>query len=193
MIDEIENQSNEIFEMMKKETGGYKFRKQTEKKIKQYIIEYGFEELTKSVYISFGRYLKFDDEGDLLTESVTKCLKKIGGILYNRKLEIEGGVEYELVNLKRKIKNKFKHCNDFILIMYFKQCDLIDCEIEKLEKILINSKKWIDWREGMDEYITSKLSKVKDKNDFEKYLHGGFMKYCGILGKDGNKITVDGL
>lgn len=140
-------------------------------KISVLLNEFSLEELIKAVDISFNNYIEFDDERNPIKSSVTKFLKKIGGIAHN--------------NSQSPIVQKINHINNFgkakftywdkskaheILVKYVNALSLNNWTDEEIlsdlqnasMKVIKESKNWTEWYSKMEGWINDLLKQYNE-------------------------------
>lgn len=77
--------------------------------------KFGFDNLKKSIDISFENYIKFDDDGNITRDSVKIFLKKIGGIAHNN----------QLPPINKKVRHIMNICNSKFGYFSFQKASII--------------------------------------------------------------------
>lgn len=75
------------------------------------VTQYKYDTLKECVDIGVANYFRYDDNGQLIQESVNNFLNKLGGIAHNKSLP---PIEQEILHLKNKGKYTFRYWRDDI-------------------------------------------------------------------------------
>ena len=77
--------------------------------IARLVTQYQYNILKECIDIGVAKYFRYDDNGQLVQESVNNFLNKLGGIAHNKSLP---AIEQEITHLKNKGKYTFRYWRD---------------------------------------------------------------------------------
>ena len=124
--------------------------------------KYSYELLEECVDISYENYLEWDEDGELIKESVDKFLNKIGGIAYNQSLTpIEKAMNH-IINIGKSNCSYWNQPKSKILLeeyvewLRFLKWDDDDILADLNGNMMRETRKvrsWSQWRDMMEEMV----------------------------------------
>lgn len=120
-----------------------------EKYIKTALKKHPFEKVLDAIELSCESYLKLDDDGNDCSESVTKALQKIQGVIRNKERP-----EYmqKLFYIRGIVRNRM-YCNERVAIGLLQEAHAQGVDVGYLEEIAKDENTWGGWKERMEGLI----------------------------------------
>ncbi|MGI5950144.1 hypothetical protein [Peptoniphilus sp.] len=123
---------------------------------------YSYELLVECINIGVSQYFKYNEDGDLLQDSVNTFLDKLGGIAYIKSLT---PIEQEIRRIDNKGKSNFTYWNNqtanYILNKYIRALRsakwtdeqiYVDLKTEVIS-LINSSRNWSEWTSSMEKWI----------------------------------------
>lgn len=153
---------NKIESIIKEKIKPFELNEKRKSHLSQLATTYPYELLVECIDIGVSQYFCYDEKGNLLEDSVSTFLNKLGGIAYNKSL---APIDQEILRINNKGKVNFSYWNNqsanCILNNYIKALRLAgwtdeqihaDLEIEVIALINI-SRNWSEWTSVMESWI----------------------------------------
>ena len=120
--------------------------------LKKALRKYSIAEITEAMKIAAEQYIKFDAEGNAITESCSFALNKLCGICYMRKNEDDDPGIHSLYYIRGIARNRFSYCDDRLAIKWLRQAYEHGLSIEWLKDFTLQTKNWTAWRDTMEQW-----------------------------------------
>ncbi len=150
--------------------------------ISKLVSKFNMEEILDAINISKKQYLRYDNDGVLIDDTVEKFINKIGGIIVNNK---KGPITAKLYYIRGICRNRFNYWNDRRGMDILEEfVDLLKSGGTKEEKIIEildslvvdlskRARHWTEWHTTIDEWMgqisalnerrTDSMNKQKDE------------------------------
>ena len=119
------------------------------KTFSNHIKKYGFDEVLESTLIAFDTY------SDLET-----AVNKIGGILYNRKMDKENPAASELKHIVNIARKNFNYFDNKVAYTLVNTAYKYKASLESLKEFTLECRNWSQWKDGIDRYINKYKSEL---------------------------------
>lgn len=155
--------SEELIKYIEERSYPYTFRENGRAKLSSLSREYPGSLLLECVDIGISQYFRYDEKGNLIQESVSEFLNKLGGIAYNKS---RTPVDQEIYHIKNLCKKIYAYWNDFkgdeILARYVRalrnaewtENQILDDLKTEVIRVCNSSWNWSQWSETMERWIT---------------------------------------
>lgn len=129
--------------------------------IARLVAQYQYNILKECIDIGVAKYFRYDDNGQLVQESVNNFLNKLGGIAHNKSLP---AIEQEITHLKNKGKYTFRYwrddlanqiLHDYVKVLRVHWTEQMVVEDLKGEtaRLMESSGNWSNWISRMKHWI----------------------------------------
>ena len=115
----------------------------------KHIADYSLEEVLEAVKISARTYLKYDDNGELIKDSVDNFLYRIKGICRNRQ---EGDTLKEVFYIRGILRNRLSYYDENRVTHALIRAQEKDCDMKFIEREAKVMKTWTELRNFLEEY-----------------------------------------
>ena len=148
----LEDEKVQIVKDRWSEITGYLVNENGTKHVKKWIKKYDLNLLLDCLEISANQYLKFDDEGEAIQESVEKAFNYIPRIATNKLKEDEEPYMKDLYYIRGILKNRLNYVDPVKTIKYLKLAHVeAGISIESLKEYAKTVKHWTSFRTGLEQ------------------------------------------
>ncbi len=123
--------------------------KNSRMEFEKYIADYSLEEVLEAVKISARTYLKYDDKGDLIEDSINNFFHRIKGICRNRQ---EGDTLKEVFYIRAILRNRLSYYDENRITHALILAQEKDCDMKHIEREAKLMKTWTELRNFLEEY-----------------------------------------
>ncbi len=151
----------EIETIINEKIGPYSLNEKGRADIARLVAQYEYDTLNECINIGVARYFRYDDNGQLIQESVNNFLNKLGGIAHNKSLP---PIEQEILRLKNKGKSLFSYWRDDIaddilheyvkvLREHWSEVMIVEDLRGDTTRLMNSSRNWSTWTSKMRYWI----------------------------------------
>lgn len=116
----------------------------------KYLRSFSLADLLSAMDVAVSQYVKRDDNGEPIGESVNLAWSKIPGIARISKLPAE---ERGLYYVRGICRRRFNYCNEYECLQMLREATWVGADIEELKHIAKTARNWTDWKEWMTDVI----------------------------------------
>ncbi len=127
----------------------HRLSKNGRREFEKHIADYSLEEVLEAVKISARTYLKYDDNGDLIEDSINNFLNRIKGICRNRQ---EGDTLKEVFYIRAILRNRLTYYDENRIAHALIRAQEKGCDMKHIEREAKVMKTWTDLRYFLEEY-----------------------------------------
>lgn len=139
---------NAVDDVIKNYTN-HRLTKNGRMEFEKHIEDYSLEEVLEAAKISARTYLKYDDNGDLIKDSVNNFLNRIKGICRNRQ---EGDTLKEVFYIRAILRNRLSYYDENRVTHALIRAQEKGCDMKHIEREAKIIKTWTDLRYFLEEY-----------------------------------------
>lgn len=154
--------SEEFIEYVEKRIHPFRLLENGRAQLSNLLRKYPENLLLECVDIGVAQYFRYDENDNLIQDSVSSFLSKLGGIAYNKS---RNPIDQEISHIRNKGKNSFAYWNDSyadnLLVNYgnaLRNAGWSDAQIaEDLQKEVLklcnSCRSWTQWRSTLEKWI----------------------------------------
>lgn len=152
----------EFIEYIEERTYPFTFRENGRAQLSSLYRKYPESLLLECIDIGIEQYFRYDEEGNLIQNSVSEFLNKLGGIAYNKS---RSPIEQEIYHIKNLCKKIYAYWNDAqgddILSRYVRSLrkaqwsekQILDDLQTEVKRVCNSSRNWTQWSDTMERWI----------------------------------------
>ncbi len=149
LIELDEETTDEAMKFWIEFTPGYSVSESGIKDLHQWIHKYGFAPVLEAMHVSSETYLKADQGGKLIYESVNKAFDYIPKICANKDRFAKKPYLKDLYYIRGIMRNRFHYLNEWRAIEIMERAYRAGLDIEEIRQVALDSKNWTEWQTGI--------------------------------------------
>lgn len=121
--------------------------------VRDWVGKFDASQILEGIDGSCGSYLRRDEEGNLITESVEKAFSMVPRVINNKKRFDREPWLKDLYYCRGILRNRVSYCNDHVAIQCMKEAFEAGAEIEEIRDVCLTVRSWSQFRRAMYEMI----------------------------------------
>lgn len=115
--------------------------------------KYGVDEILEAMDIAARTYLRFDEHGEVTSESWDEAFDKLPGICYNRRLQDRHPEIYQINYIRAMLRKSFYYVNESWARELLEEAFSYGADFEEMKQLARSCRNWSEWRDEMLAFI----------------------------------------